>query len=535
MPNSLVVSSLLLFVVLLAGCDTQVEQATPAVLEVDEQVALDSRASVDAEIAWFEGSVEAAFSTAEAEAKPLFFYWGAVWCPPCQEIKHTVFKSQQFIELTRLFVPVYLDGDTQRAQTLGEQYGVKGYPTMIVFNPAGEEVTRIPGGIDIERYNGILELSLNQMKPTAELVQIALSSPEQLTEQDLKQLAYYSWGQDSHAVPEDTDTASMFYRLSEVAKSDELSARFYLAYLVTLSDESEEETPVSMMEGDDPVTKLQAILSDDHLTVAGWDTLAYWSEDILSLPGLAENDELASAWSEAVFTRRLDDRLSKAEKLAGWLPKTLLLTREDQMLPETVATALREEMQRVDEATPDTYERQSVISQISYVYRSAGLQEDARQLLLAELDKSASPYYFMSGLGAFAEAAEDYEQALNWRRQAYETSKGEATRFQWGTNYVLAMIRMAPEDIAPIQAVSGELLASFEQPADMFSGRNYRVLRRLHEKLLAWQEAQKGVALAFHDRVKALCEGQAADTQASSNCQSLLSSAANQDDNAQAS
>ena len=32
-------------------------------------------------IPWFQGSVEDAFARAKAEEKPLFFYWGAQWCP----------------------------------------------------------------------------------------------------------------------------------------------------------------------------------------------------------------------------------------------------------------------------------------------------------------------------------------------------------------------------------------------------------------------------------------------------------------------
>ena len=50
-----------------------------------------------ADIAWFEGSVEEAFAAAKTLQRPVYLYWGAVWCPPCQEIKNTVFKSKQFV------------------------------------------------------------------------------------------------------------------------------------------------------------------------------------------------------------------------------------------------------------------------------------------------------------------------------------------------------------------------------------------------------------------------------------------------------
>lgn len=510
---------LLILLALSVGCDNASEHAAIAPSDVESPSAEQSDGVP--EIQWFDGTIEAAFAAAAGEERPLFFYWGAVWCPPCQEIRHTVFKSQAFIDLTRLFIPVYLDGDTDRAQSWGEKFGVKGYPTMIIFSPAGDEVTRIPGGIDIDRYNDVLALSLNRMKPTSALVQLALTDPERLTASDLRQLAYYSWGQDSAAVPEDADLAGMFHALSTVTADDEISTRFYLSYLLTLAT-ADDPSEVMPVEGDDPVQKLDAILSDGALTITGWDTLAYWSEEIMALSFMASNEALEQRWADAVFVQRFNEKLSKAEKLAGWFPRLLLLTKGEQTLADDIAASLRQEMAIVDADTPDSYERQSVINQMSHVYRSAGLIDDAKTLLLAELDKSASPYYFMSGLGALAENDKDFAQALDWRRRAYESAIGEATRFQWGTNYVTALTRMAPDDAARIQGVADELLSSFEDPEAMFSGRNFRVLGRLNMTLQEWQAEHNHAELSLVERIKALCDGQTLDSQAGQNCRSLL-------------
>ena len=86
-------------------------------------------------IEWHAGSVESAFRRARAQGTPVLLYWGADWCPPCSRLKATVFKSRAFIERSRLFVPVSLDGDDPGAQKLGDRFGVRGYPTMIVLTP----------------------------------------------------------------------------------------------------------------------------------------------------------------------------------------------------------------------------------------------------------------------------------------------------------------------------------------------------------------------------------------------------------------
>ena len=116
-------------------------------------------------IAWFDGEVEAAFAAAKAADKPLFLYWGAEWCPPCAQIKATIFNQREFQERSRLFVPVYLDGDTPSAQKHGERFGVVGYPTMILFRADGAEITRLPGCVDVERYATILDVALDDARP----------------------------------------------------------------------------------------------------------------------------------------------------------------------------------------------------------------------------------------------------------------------------------------------------------------------------------------------------------------------------------
>ena len=67
----------------------------------------------------------------------MLLYWGAEWCPFCHTLKSKVFSRPDFIAKSHLFLPVYLDGDDDGAQKWGEQFGIQGYPTMIVLDPTG--------------------------------------------------------------------------------------------------------------------------------------------------------------------------------------------------------------------------------------------------------------------------------------------------------------------------------------------------------------------------------------------------------------
>ena len=88
-----------------------------------------------------------AFEQAAKTGKPLFIDFFGTWCPPCNVLDETVFKSKTFQAHAKDFVLLKLDVDEKVSWDLKSKFGVKGYPTVVLATPNGDEITRFVGAI----------------------------------------------------------------------------------------------------------------------------------------------------------------------------------------------------------------------------------------------------------------------------------------------------------------------------------------------------------------------------------------------------
>jgi len=493
-----------------------------------------SLAGATQDIAWFEGAVDEAFAYAKANDLPVFLYWGADWCPPCHEIKATVFRSSEFIERSRLFVPVYLDGDAENAQALGEKFAVLGYPTMIVFSPAGEEITRIPGGIDIQAYANVLDLAIGAVRPVATIVARVLENGAGLDVAECRLLAYYSWEQNPSLLA-DRDRAAVFGRLHDACPV-ELRVERSKLYLAQLEDAV---AAAAKGEGTalDPGLKAAApgrllqILGDPALERANVFSLLISGARLTA--AVTEPGSEARAKLQAHFTALLD-RVARDEQLFQTEPLYALIGKlrfaridaAEAPLPDALLEEIRATVSRVDRATSDPYERQTIINAASAVLEMAGMVDEARALLLAELDRSKQPYYFMPGLASIEQEAGNFPAAIDWLARGYAEATGPATRFQWGAYYLAGLLEMAPQDEERIAAETLRVIGELESTR-AFYHRPKAQLERLQVKLQEWNGdgTHAGAIKRIREGVLGICSAMPEQDAARATCEAFLASA----------
>ncbi|MBP6105947.1 MAG: thioredoxin family protein [Steroidobacteraceae bacterium] len=526
---------------LLAGCDRRKDEPPPPP-EPQSAPAADAATKTADEshlppgIDWFSGDVDAAFAAARKADKPVFLYWGAEWCPPCAQIKTTIFSKREFQQRSRLFVPVYLDGDTPSAQKYGERFGVIGYPTMILFKPDGTEITRLPGGVDVARYARILDVALADARPVSDILAAARSG-DAVTSNDWKLLAYYSWSTDAgHVLPADQQLAT-FRALAQrcPAELPAECARFFFAYLGAAATASEPGKPaLDGLERADARRRLLAMLPSPAVQAANVDNLLYGPKDaigVLSSDGTPERAQLTRAWSDALDQLGGEAKpLSASEELLRVRARVMLarLDAPDAPLSPALLDSARQAVARVDAATPAAYQRQAAINAAANLYWEAGLEAEASTLLTAELDKSGSPYYFMLDLADLAEKAGRKQEAVDWLARAYAGAKGPATRFQWGYNYLVGLLEMTPEDVQGIERAGLAVLGELDGSPDAFYQRTRMRLEQLDAKLLEWGQA--GAAARVIETLRArtgeICRKLPEKDAGRANCEKFLSAKA---------
>jgi len=445
------------------------------------------------EIAWREGDVADALAEAKEQGKPVILYWGAVWCPPCNQMKSTLFKDADFIAETEKFVPVYLDGDTAGAQEWGERFGISGYPTVIILTPDGTEITRISSATMANELPALLETAAKRTTSIEALLAKAEDDTGSLSADDWRILAGFDWRNDPKHFSDLAKAGTLLDRLAGAAPDAALKRRFgLLALAVSAQKDDEGKVTLTAAQQANVAAVLEPILAAPAEVMANRQELTYDAAGLVSaLPEGAKRDALEHsliAAGDAIFA---DESLSMTERVEA-LNIDVALTAKDGKVPPDVLAKVRERAQWADANAKDKMTRQSVIDDAAYLLHDAGDHAGAKRLLTAELERSDQPYYYMASLADFAEQEGDKAGAVEWSRKAYEASEGPATRVQWAILWSNAVLRNAPENEHAVAQAAGAVLDELGKSPDSYYQRTRVKVAAWGDKLRAWSDANNG-------------------------------------------
>jgi hypothetical protein len=303
-----------------------------------------------------------------------------------------------------------------------------------------------------------------------------------------------------------------------------------LQALAAVSTTKENERPA--IDKIDAIASVKSVLAQRELVREHYDQLAFSGDDIVgafTAPKSPERIELMKAWSGALDDLTKDPTLSRAGRLWATSGKVALarLDNKDGALPEPLLIEVRAQAAHVDRETTDLNERQSVIYSAGSMLARAGLLDESDALMTRELKRSHSPYYYMLALASNAKKRNTpagNAAAVDWARQAYETSVGSATRIEWGASYVRYLIDLAPDDATQIEKAAASVIGELRNEPGAFSGRSKRTLERMSGRLATWNKngSHDAELTRLNAKVRPVCASASADSADRAACENLF-------------
>jgi hypothetical protein len=381
----------------------------------------------------------------------------------------------------RDFVPVYLDGDTEEAQSWAEKLKASSYPTILVLTPDGEELIRFSGGFGM----GELERAIEAVKGSSRSFRRAVERLEAGAPDaaDIRILAQSDWEDLPEAEWSPVRRFSTLQKAYERCPADlRLERAMLAAHLLSFT---------ATGQGDEALAKpladlgakagglLDAIFADAGAAWAARSFIQFRAGDIATFLFQGKRGDgyeaLKKRWLEAAAAIRARSDASVGVRLWSMIPTLDFFRYEDPSgpIPEAMRREIEAAASLADSDAKSSFERHAVISGAVYLLRRVSAHERARAMLLAEAARSDTPYYYYSGLSALEQELGRAEEAREWSAKARKSATGRATRMQWIANDILLNAKLeGPEQKGYLRAAAEEFYELATAQADGFSGRN---------------------------------------------------------------
>ena len=446
---------------------------------------------------WHKGSVNEAFEQAKREKKPIFLYWGAVWCPSCNQIKAEVLSKPRFAELMEPFIAVYLDGDDESAQIWGDKLKISGYPTMMIFDSDGREVVRLSETINMEEFEMAVAGAVNRFETLPATLSRVLSGKG--ADHDWKLLAYTSWEWKEGSAAGVNNALAGREQLIHVIPDHLLREKALFASQILQDAYNNREEPASQ----DQVASikkqgtyfLDAIFTSNDTILAARTFLTQNTEIVGWLypsPLDSSFQHYKELWLKAASFIETSPEVSLDLRLYAVYPSLLFYQMEhkseknehtDFNLPVELIAKVRQAVRLAIPNIKTEYERHTVIPAAAELLSEIKDNDEARALLTQEIKQTKTPWYYYSALAAIEREQGHTKEALAYASAARQSAQGRATRLQWITNDLFISLSYAKNDKKRLLSLINEYYTLATSLPDGFSGRNLMRAQKVSESI----------------------------------------------------
>ncbi len=434
---------------------------------------------------WFAGTFEEAKVKASQENKNIFLYWGAVWCPPCNELKQEVFATHRFQELMLNFIPLYLDGDSEQAQELGATLNLTGYPTVVIFDAGGQEMMRLQESISIQEFDLMISNILTSNSNFKKIVKNVLE--DRASSSDWLLLSETRWG-------DDLDEKTYFKIYEKLKSQNEIIQTKILTQILNYVFEHQELGQKIIAQKN---YLLETIFKSDETIFAARNLIVYQTSEFYDVfyQGAVQNekDELEKKWMTASSKLVEHPSVSLDIRLWSYYPEVIFYkkTHPKKNLPKNMIKKVKDAVANINKLAKTPFQRKSVISNASYLLTEMELYDDAEKILTDELKVTSTPWYLQSSLSQIEKSRGNMGKSLEWSQKARASVKGKASRVQWivaDLKNQSEFIKNHPSQKDSLVQLAKEYYDTVFTLSDGFSGRNELRGQWAVESLKPWKK-----------------------------------------------
>ena len=455
-------------------------------------------------IDWFPGSVEKALILAKKQNKPLFLYWGAIWCPPCNRIRKTIFTRPLFREKVKQFVAVYLDGDTSQADEWGEKLKAESYPTLLILSSQGKELIRLPVQGTADEYVKLMESVVHQNKTITELLESIKKQPAHKISRSIwSHLASHSWFQDKNLNLKKLTLFKMLYKKAPPQYKWEQNT-FFLNYLLSLPKPSKERP---LTDGDKLIKQFEELLTEKPFEMKLFDKILYWGgysiiEKIYAKKPANQKKKVEQLLLKIASTRKTYKKITLEKKLNSFYPAVQVY---QDKLPDQIKKELIDLIESIDKRITNVQKRYDLTTAAVILLKKAKMYSRAKKLAIKESKGKMAPYYFMNILASIEQDIGNKEVALKWKQRAWErTPQGTQTRFSLGTTYLSGLMTTIPNDTKRVSLLTINIVEEVLSGERTFGQKNQRIFKMLGKSLKKWVKEKGLDKVSRKNRKKAL-------------------------------